>query len=137
MTKLIRKAQYGMFWNPPSSWGLDLDDESDLQNDSIGSPIRGNFQYTNISDLFNRLKGNPIDLSSLALGAAAPTAGAGSSTDVSLNTQSQVEPQNTSNNTSSGGSTNLPPAGTGTSGKKLADGKYPYANTKPYKGIKT
>jgi len=43
MTKLIRKAQYGMFWNPPSSWGLDLDDESDLQNDSIGSPIRGNF----------------------------------------------------------------------------------------------
>lgn len=44
MTKLIRKAQYGMFWNPPSSWGFDLDDESDLQTDDpITAPIQGNF----------------------------------------------------------------------------------------------
>lgn len=45
MGKLIRKAQYGMFWNPPSSWGLDLDDETDLQeyDSSIGTSTQGNF----------------------------------------------------------------------------------------------
>lgn len=139
MTKLIRKAQYGMFWNPPSSWGLDLDDSSDLNDNSVSAPIRGTFQYTNIADLFNRLKGSPIDLSSMAIdpnAAASYGASTGLSTQNS-NTQSQVEPQNTSNNISSGGSTPLPSGGTGISGKKLAEGKYPYANTTPYKGIKT
>lgn len=134
MTKLIRKAQYGMFWNSPSSWGLDLDDSSDLNDNSVSAPIRGNFQYTNIADLFNRLKGNPIDLSSMAID---PNVSAGYSTNTNSSTQSQVEPQNTSNNTSSSGSTPLPSGGTGISGKKLAEGKYPYANTTPYKGIKT
>lgn len=131
MTKLIRKAQYGMFWNPPSSWGLDLDEESDLQDNSIGAPIQGNFQYTNISELFN--KDNPIDLSNIAINPNYFGASAGTNSGV----QSQVEPQNTSNNTSSEGSTPLPAGGTGASGKKLAEGKYPYANTTPYKGIPT
>ena len=130
MTKLIRKAQYGMFWNPPSSWGLDLEDESDLQsNTPITAPIEGNFQYTNISDLFNSLKNKPIDLSSMIPAANFNTSTGGQS-------GGGVEPQNTSNNGSSG-STSLPPGGSSISGKQLAEGMYPYANTTPYKGIKT
>lgn len=124
MTKLIRKAKYGMFWNPPSSWGLDLDDETDLQelDSSIGTSAQGNFQYTNISDLFNDLKNKSIDLSDML------------STDTSM--QDQVETQGFSNDTSNMIS-KLPPGGSSITGKKLAEGKYPYANTTPYKGIKT
>lgn len=130
MTRLIRKARYGMFWNPPSSWGLDLDDESNLQDSSLNDPMEGNFQYTNILELFN--KNNPIDFSSLL-----SSTNLNADINTNLSTQSTVEPQNTSNNTSSGESTPLPSGGTGVSGKKLAEGKYPYANTTPYKGIKT
>ena len=134
MTKLIRKAQYGMFWNPPSSWGLDLDDELDLQDSdtsTIGTPTPGTFQYTNIAELFDSLKNKSIDLSGMI-----------SPTDSS--TSNQVEAQNTNNtSTSTGmtstseGSSSLPTGGSSITGKKLADGKYPYANTTPYKGIKT
>ena len=127
MTKLIRKAQYGMFWNPPSYQGFDLDDEQYLQDiNSIGAPIEGNFQYTNIAELFNKRKNIPIDLSGIMPSGIIP----------SNDNNTGVEPQNTSNN-GSGGSTNLPPGGSSISGKKLAEGMYPYANTTPYKGIKT
>lgn len=132
MTKLIRKAQYGMFWNPPSSWGLDSDDDTDLQESEnpLGTSTEGNFQYVNIAELFNSLKNKSIDLSDIP-----------PSTDYAADTQDKSQNTNintnTNTNTSSGQTSNLPAGGSSITGKKLADGKYPYANAAPYKGIKT
>lgn len=128
MTKLIRKAQYGMFWNPPNSWGLDLDDETDLQESasSLGTSTEGNFQYVNIAELFNSLKNKSIDLSDIS-----------SSTDYNTDMQNKSQNTNTNTNTSSQHTSNLPAGGSSITGKKLAEGKYPYANAAPYKGIKT
>ena len=92
MTKLIRKAQYGMFWNPPSS----SKDEDSQELGPITAPIQGNFQYTNISDLFNVSKGNPIDIT----GMTQPT---NTNTNTNINTtrstQNQVTPFKLSGNT--------------------------------------